>query len=149
MERLLILIIICASYTSFGQLSKKALKFEGHWVYKNHTAISICERHGDELHFVDYRINKIGDSTKVEEAVLRKEGDVYLYELSTLKYSSDNIITTKTSFKGGKSLKFYNTELNVPYSIQFKTGFLNKNNKRIIIKYGPNDKGVKLYLSRF
>ena len=141
--------LIVSHLHSFGQLPSKAMKLIGTWKYEGGSGYEVWTENSGTMHGVAYRINKIGDTSIVEVINLSKVNKQLVYSLQTKKIVGDSVVAVKNVFIGGKrKLEFFNVEAGMPYSISYKTGFLNKNKLKIKIQRGSSDEPVVLILYR-
>lgn len=146
---LLIGFLLFDSHDSLAQLGRKTEKLAGNWEYKEGSGYETWDLDGEELDGHAYRINKMGDTTKVEDLRIKRVNKNLIHVLSTYNIAGDSTIVTTYRFVGGKrKLSFINIDSNTPYSIAYRFGFLNRNKLFIRIKYGMNEKGTKLTLKR-
>ena len=146
---LIAFMVIGFSKTIDAQLPNRAKKLIGLWEYNKGSGFETWEMEGEELVGHAYRINKIGDTSKVEDLTIRMVNGNMIHLLTTFQIQKDTTIATRNSFLGGKrKLYFENIESNIPHSISYKFGFLNRNKLFIRVKYGVNDEPVKLVLRR-
>jgi len=96
-----------------------------------------------------YRINKLGDTSKVEDLKIRKVNKTLVYTICSEDLLGDTSIVLKHNFVGQKNkMKFSNIESNLPAMISYSFGFLNRNKLKIKIQYGIKDTPVELQLNR-
>ncbi len=148
--RLLFLFILFSSSFSFGQLPKNVLGLVGEWNYKKGSGLEVWEKVGSELKGKEIRINKLGDSIVVERMTIRFVNNQLSYlvevhddEVDSLIYHEANHFVSRN-----KRMKFLNIDSNVPVSIEYKFGFINRNKVKIKIQFSRNDKAVKLLMYR-
>lgn len=132
-----------------AQIGNRGDKLVGKWEYKEGSGFETWEKSGEELIGHAFRINKMGDTTKVEDLNIKRVNKNLVHILSTYNIVADSAIVTTYRFVGGKrKLSFVNIDSNTPYSIDYKLGCLNRNKLSIKIKYGVNEKPTKLSLRR-
>lgn len=139
-------------FLSFGlsaQIKGKADRLEGTWEYKQGSGYEIWERKDGQLQASGYRLNKLGDTTKVETATLRYVNKRLIYKLTTFNISGDSIQRSTYSFLGGRrKMKFENIDSETPFSIHYKLGSIRRNHLKIIIRISAESKPVKLHLRK-
>lgn len=137
---------------SFGlsaQIRGNANRLTGTWEYKQGSGFEIWNSKDGQLEASGYRLNKLGDTTKVETATLRYVNKRLIYKLTTLNISGDSIQHVTYSFLGGKrKMKFENIDSDTPYTIQYKLGIFRRNHLKIIIRITEETKPVKLHLKK-
>lgn len=147
-----ITIVILAAFSAYNvsaQVGNKGEKLIGKWEYKEGSGFETWEKENEHLIGHAFRINKMGDTTKVEDLDIKRVNKNLIHVLSTYNIVNDSAIVTTYRFVGGKrKLDFVNIDANTPYSISYKFGFLNRNKLFIRIKYGINEKATKLSLRR-
>ena len=146
------IVFIGASFFSFSQLDSKLEKMVGEWEFRNGSGVEIWKQEDNQLHGYEYRLNKLGDTVRVEEMTLHFVGKNLIYSIDDHRHITALDVMKcreKMRFVGDKrSMKFYNIDEETPYSIQYSFGFFNRNKMKIKIQSGQNDKAVKLILSR-
>ncbi|HIP32772.1 MAG TPA: hypothetical protein EYG86_08430 [Crocinitomicaceae bacterium] len=150
MLKLIGITFVLFSLTSFGQLSNKSLKLEGTWEFKKGSGFETWRIQGNKLVGFEYRINKTGDTLKVERMTIRQVGGNMIYSVGEHLNEEDSTLHHENiNFKGtSKNMNFINMDDNTPYSIEYKFGFFSKNRLKVKIKYGQAEKPVKLSLIR-
>jgi hypothetical protein len=134
---------------SFGQLPSSVRKMEGNWRYKQGSGYESWRLKDDQLIGHAFRLSKAGDTSEVESFVIKKVNNHLVYDLSTFINQNDTLVTTNRTFLGGKrKISFVNLAEDVPYSIQYKFAFLNKNKLKITVLYTIDAKPQKFVLYR-
>lgn len=147
--KLIILIFSFFSLNTFAQFSGKTKKLIGTWEYKSGNGFESWHLEGEFLIGGAYRINKLGDTSKVEDLKIRKVNKTLVYTICSEDLLGDTSIVLKNNFVGQKNkMKFSNIESNLPAMISYSFGFLNRNKLKIKIQYGIKDTPVELQLNR-
>lgn len=143
--------LICAvfSLNAIGQFSGKTKKLIGTWEYKSGNGYEKWELDGEFLIGGAYRINKLGDTSRVENLQIRKVNKSMIYTICSEEMIADTSVIITHNFIGQKNkMKFANIESNLPVMISYSFGFLNRNKLKIKILYGIKDTPVELQLFR-
>lgn len=147
MKLVSLIVFLFVSFTMFAQLPNKVAKLEGEWQYKEGSGFEVWTLKDDILHGYAYRINKVGDTSMVEDIQLKRVNKTLVYSLETYNHVGDSIVTVKNDFVGLKrKMSFMNIDSNTPYSISYSYGFLNRKKLKIKIKYGIKEDPVVLKL---
>ena len=134
--KLIILIFSFFSLNTFAQFSGKTKKLIGTWEYKSGNGFESWHLEGEFLIGGAYRINKLGDTSKVEDLKIRKVNKTLVYTICSEDLLGDTSIVLKHNFVGQKNkMKFSNIESNLPAMISYSFGFLNRNKLKIKIQY--------------
>jgi len=148
-SRISLLVFFLVSMTTQAQIPAKISKMEGVWKYKEGSGYEVWEKKGDQLAGYTFRLNKVGDTSKVDDIVLKMVNKRLMYSLKTYTYVHDSLKIATHNFLGGKrKMKFVNIDIGTPYSIHYSFGFLNRNKLKLSIQYGANDTPIKLVLFR-
>ena len=146
---LIILIFSFFTLNAAAQFSGKTKRLIGTWEYKSGNGFENWELDGDFLIGGAYRINKLGDTTKVEDLQIRKVNKTLVYTICSEEFVGDTSVVITHNFIGPKNkMKFTNIESNLPALISYSFGFLNRNKLKIRIQYGIKDTPVELMLYR-
>ena len=146
---LVILMLIAFSINTSAQFSRKTRKLIGTWEYKSGNGYEKWEIDGEFLIGGAYRINKLGDTSKVEDLQIRKVHKTLVYTICSEEFIADTSVIITHNFIGQKNkMKFANIESNLPAMISYSFGFLNRNKLKISILYGIKDTPVQLQLFR-
>lgn len=138
-------IAICAN----GQLPNKVKKITGTWKYKSGDGFEVWNLEDDILFGTAFRVNKVGDTTKVEDLKIRKINKTLVYTVNSKHFINDSLVVDAHNFVGTKKkMEFVNIESNIPVMISYSFGFLNRNKLKILIQYGIKDEPVVLILNR-
>lgn len=142
------LILFLASY-SFGQIKGKALKLEGIWEYKESAGFEEWTMVDDDLVGKAYRVGKMGDTSVVEQMHIRMADKNLIFTSTTYNYMVDSLRSDKHVFVGGKrKMNFINVDRQIPYSIKYSFGFLNRNKLKINIYFNKGEKSKTIVLNR-
>lgn len=134
---------------SNAQFNGKVKKLIGVWEYKSGNGFEKWELEGEFLTGGAYRINKLGDTTKVEDLQIRRINKTLIYSVCLDEVIGDTTIAITHNFIGNKNkMKFNNIDSNLPAIISYSFGFLNRKKLKIRIQYGIKDKPVELLLYR-
>lgn len=145
----IILIFSLFTLNSVAQFSGKTKKLIGTWEYKSGNGFESWHLEGEFLIGGDYRINKLGDTSKVEGLQIRKVNKTLVYTICSEELIGDTSVVLTHNFIGQKNkMKFSNIESNLPLMISYSFGFLNRNKLKIKIQYGMKDTPVELQLFR-
>jgi len=146
---LIILIFSFFTFNAVAQFSSKTKKLIGAWEYKSGNGFESWHSEGEFLIGRAYRINKLGDTTKVEDLQIRKVNKTLIYTICSEELIGDTAVVLTHNFIGQKNkMKFSNIESNLPAMISYSFGFLNRNKLKINIQYGIKDTPVELQLYR-
>ena len=146
---LLLIAFIFNSGLSFGQLPSKFEKLEGTWRYKEGSGYEVWKKQDDKLVGYTYRITKLGDTSRVEDMVLAKFNNTTVYNHTTYNVVNDSLITTEHQFVGSKrKMEFFKISESVPYSIEYKFGFFNRNKLKVLVRNTISDDPIKFTLHR-
>jgi hypothetical protein len=147
----LVVFICCfVAINSFGQFSGKTKKLVGTWEYKSGNGFEQWNLEGEFLIGGAFRINKLGDTTKVEDLQIRKVNKSLVYTIYSEEFFRDSSVVITHNFVGTKNkMKFDNIESNLPAMISYSFGGINRNKLKITILYGIKDTPVELVLYRF
>lgn len=146
---LVILIFSFFTLNTVAQLSGKTRKLIGTWEYKSGNGFETWTAEGEFLIGSAYRINKLGDTSKVEDLQIRKVNKTLVYTICSEELVGDTSVIITHNFIGQKNkMKFSNIESNLPEMITYSFGFLNRNKLKIKILYGFKDTPVELHLYR-
>ena len=150
MHRVIVLFIIALiSTNAHSQLGAKANKLIGVWNFKHSDGFEVWSMQNDDLIGNAYRVNKMGDTSRVEKLSIRKVQKNLAYSTITYNLVGDTIRTEKHFFLGGKrKLRFENVENNTPQVIIYKFGFFNRNKLKIFIQLNSGTKAKPLILYR-
>ena len=150
MKQLLLFIFLLSCVHSNGQISNKMKKLVGIWEYKKGSGFETWKVENDMVVGYEYRVNKIGDTLKVEEMHIKLVGKNLIYSIGEHHNLSDSTMHHESlNFLGGKrKMSFVNIDSNTPYSISYSFGLFSKNRLKIRIQYGQTDKPAKLNLIR-
>ena len=135
----------------FGQLPNKVKGLEGVWEYKNGSGFETWKLNGDVLEGESYRYTRLRDSIHVEDMSIRMVNKVLVHSIEQYSVDADSseVSMKKMVFIGGKrKMKFVNSEAQVPYSITYKIGCLNRKKLRVFIQYGAESKNTKIVLEK-
>lgn len=149
--RLVLTVLLFSLITVYadGQLPNKAKKITGTWKYKSGDGFEVWNLKGDILVGTAFRVNKVGDTTKVEDLKIRRVNKTLVYTVNSKKFINDSLIVDAHNFVGTKKkMEFFNIESNIPVMISYSFGFLNRNKLKISIQYGIKDAPVVLILNR-
>ena len=146
----LVVFICCfVAINAFGQFSGKTKKLVGTWEYKSGNGFEQWNLEGEFLIGGAYRINKLGDTTKVEDLQIRKVNKSLVYTICSEEFIEDSSVVITHNFVGTKNkMKFNNIESNLPAMISYSFGCFNRNKLKITILYGIKDTPVELVLNR-
>lgn len=148
MKELILIIALVWSFDSSAQV-KNAKKFVGKWSYKYDLGVEYWSVSNGELRAEAYRMNKLGDSTKVEEVRIFQAGKLLVHEWTTYNVVEDSLIINDSKFVStSKALKFHNVDGLTPNTISYSFGFLNRNKLKIRVHYGTKDKESLFVLTR-
>jgi len=146
---LVIIALSLVTLNSIGQFSGKTKKLIGTWEYKSGIGFEKWELEEEFLVGGAYRINKLGDTTKVEDLQIRKVNKTLVYTIcSELLINDTSIVITHNFIGQNKKMKFVNIESNLPAMISYSFGFLNRNKLKIKIQYSSKDTPVEIQLYR-
>lgn len=149
MKTLHFFIFLLITTESFAQLPKSAAKLEGSWRYASGEGVEHWSAHNDGLEGSSYRMNKLGDSVKVESFTINNVNNRLVYSLTSHNVVGDSLVDTKRHFIGGKrKLEFVNIEEVIPYSVSYRFGLFTSNKLIISVRFGINDKPTKFKLAR-
>lgn len=137
--------------TSFvnAQFSKKTKKLIGTWQYKSGDGFEVWSLDNDVLLGKAFRVNKLGDTSKVEDIQIKKVNKSLVYTIKSKSHINDSLIIESHNFIGTKKkMEFINIESNLPALIKYSFGCFNPNKLKISIQYGLKDEPVVLILNR-
>ena len=144
-----VLLFSLISVYAEGQLPSKVKKITGIWKYKSGDGFEVWTLKDDILLGTAFRINKVGDTTKVEDLKIRKVNKTLVYTVNSKNFIEDSLVIDDHNFVGTKKkMEFFNIESNIPVMIRYSFGFLNRNKLKISIQYGIKDEPVELILNR-
>ena len=98
--KLIILIFSFFSLNTFAQFSGKTKKLIGTWEYKSGNGFESWHLEGEFLIGGAYRINKLGDTSKVEDLKIRKVNKTLVYTICSEDLLGDTSIVLKHNFVG-------------------------------------------------
>lgn len=135
---------------SFGQLKGKAKHLPGTWVYQEGSGYEVWQLDNGALTGAGYRMNKIGDTIRVESLQIKLINASLFYTLETGTHISGiQANYAKRQFVSKKrKLDFTNTESNMPMRLKYSFGFFNKKKMIITIYMTENVKKTKLILRK-
>lgn len=150
MKQFLLIVFLLTCVQSNAQISSKMKKLVGTWEFKKGSGFETWEIENDKVIGYEYRVNKIGDTIKVEEMHIKQVGKNLVYSIDAHHNLSDSSVHHESlNFLGGKrKLTFVNMDSNTPYSISYSFGIFSKRRLKVKIHYGQNDKAAKLNLIR-
>ena len=149
MKSIIVLFVLFVGFNSYSQLPSKVEKLAGEWRYKEGSGFEVWKQQDDMLHGYAYRINKVGDTSMVEDIVLKKINNSLVYALETYNRIGDSVVTANNSFVGERrKMSFINILSETPYSISYSFGFLSRNKLKIKIRYVMGQDPVVLKLVR-
>ena len=150
MKLIITVVVYCFIAGSvFGQFSGKTKKLVGKWEYKSGNGFEQWNIEGEFLNGGAYRINKLGDTSKVEDLQIRKVNKTLVYTICSEEIVNDSSVINTHNFIGTKNkMQFNNIESNLPAMISYSFGCFNRNKLRIKILYGIKDTPVELLLYR-
>jgi hypothetical protein len=144
------LIIFFSISFSFSQLKGKAKHLPGTWVYQEGSGYEVWQLENEGLTGTGYRMNKIGDTIRVEALGIRLVNSSLFYTLETGTHIS-GIQTTyaKRQFVSKRrKLDFTNIEDSMPVRLKYAFGFFNKKKLIITVYMTENVKKTKLILRK-
>ena len=143
------LTIFYIAISASAQLSSKTKKLVGTWEYKSGDGFEVWSLENDFLSGAAFRVNKVGDTSKVEDLQIRKVNKTLVYTINSKSFIEDSLVIDSRNFVGTKNkTEFFNIESNLPVMIKYKFGFLNRNKIKISIQYGIKDESVVFVLNR-
>jgi hypothetical protein len=143
------LFFCCIIITARGQFSTKTKKIIGTWEYKSGNGFETWHVEGEYIIGEAYRINKLGDTTKVEDLQIRKVNKTLVYTICSEELINDTSIVSMHNFIGAKNkMVFTNVESNLPAKISYYFGCFSRNKLKIKIQYSIKDTPVELLLFR-
>lgn len=149
MRKVIVLFVALISFNGFAQLPSKVKKLAGEWSYKEGSGFEVWKQQDDLLHGYAYRINKVGDTSMVEDMQMKRINNSLVYTLETYNHIEDSVVIVTNSFVGEKrKMSFINIQAETPYSIGYSFGFLSRNRLKIKIKYALGQDPVVLKLVR-
>lgn len=150
MKNIIVLfVLLFIGIDGFSQLPSKVEKLVGEWSYKEGSGFEVWKQQDDLLHGYAYRINKVGDTSMVEDIQLKKINNSLVYTLETYNQIGDSVVTASNSFIGERrKMNFINVLSETPYSISYSFGFLTRNKLKIKIRYVMGQDPVVLKLVR-
>lgn len=150
MKLILTSFIFCfIAISAYCQFSNKTKKIIGTWEYKSGDGFEGWTLENDVLSGAAYRVNKIGDTSKVEDLKIQKINKTLVYTIKSKSFTNDSLIVDAHNFVGTKNkMEFFNIESNLPAMIKYSFGFLNRNKLKISIQYSIKDEPVELLLNR-
>ena len=96
-----------------------------------------------------YRVNKMGDTSLVEEMRISSVNNRLIYQSTTFNRTLDSVVRVEHNFIGKRrKMTFTNIELDLPYAIVYRIGFFNKRKLRIQIYFNEGEKGKMMVLSK-
>lgn len=144
-----LIIILFLPLLSFSQLKGAVLKLEGTWSYKESPGFEVWERNGDDMIGRAYRVNKMGDTSLVEEMTIRSVNNRLTYHSTTFNHTSDSTLRVLNTFVGKRrKMKFTNIAREIPFAIHYNFGFLNRKKLKIQIYFNEGEKTKKIVLTR-
>ena len=146
--RFVLIFFLFISLFSFGQLPKSVDNLIGEWKFKTGSGLETWEMNGEELKGKEIRINKLGDSIVVEEMTIRFINEQFVYTIEEHKMYNDTVVHHYANrfVSKNRKMNFLNIDSNIPVSISYRFGFLNKRKVKIKIQFSPNEKPVKLLM---
>ena len=146
---IILFIVGFISVNGYAQFSNKTQKLIGTWEYKSGIGFEEWHQENEFLIGGAYRVNKLGDTSKVEDLQIRKVNKSLVYTICSEEVIGDTSVAMMHNFVGYKNkMKFVNIESNLPLKIYYKFGFLNRNKLKIKIFNSVNEKPVELVLFR-
>lgn len=143
------LVIFFVAIFANGQLSSKTKKLVGTWEYKSGDGFEVWSLENDFLSGAAFRVNKVGDTSKVEDLHIRKVNKTLIYTIKSKSFIEDSLIIESRNFVATKNkMEFFNIESNLPVMIKYSFGFFNRNKIKISIQYGIKDEPVVFVLNR-
>lgn len=142
----LLLLLPCILH---AQLNGPVLKLEGTWRFKESPGFEKWKRSGNEMIGEAYRVNKMGDTSLVEEMRISSVNNRLIYQSTTFNRTLDSVVRVEHNFIGKRrKMTFTNIELDLPYAIVYRIGFFNKRKLRIQIYFNEGEKGKMMVLSK-
>ena len=121
--------------TAFGQLPSKVEKLEGKWRFKEGSGYEVWEVKGDKIVGHAFRVLKTGDTSRVEDFFIARVNKTLVYNLRTYTNINGQLVTKERDFYSSKrKMKFVSLTEDLPYSIEFKFGFFNRNKLKILVQ---------------
>lgn len=149
MRTVYFILLILLPLSLNAQLKGSALKLEGTWTYKESPGFEVWERNGDQMIGKAYRVNKMGDTSLVEEMSIRSVNDRLLYNSTTFNRTGDSLIRVVNMFIGKRrKMKFTNIAREIPFAIHYGFGFLNRKKLKIQIYFNEGEKAKKIILNK-
>lgn len=143
------ILIVLFPMLSFAQLKGPVLKMEGKWSYKESPGFEVWEQIGDEMIGKAYRVNKMGDTSLVEEMSIRSVNNRLTYNSVTFNHTGDSVIRVKNTFIGKRrKMKFTNIARDIPFAIHYGFRFLNRKRMKIQIYFNEGEKAKQILLTR-
>ena len=122
---------------------------EGTWSYKESPGFEVWEKKGDEMLGRAFRVNKMGDTSLVEEMLIGSVNNRLIYQSTTFNHTSDSTIRVQNTFVGlRRKMKFTNIAREIPFAIHYGFGFLNRNKLKIQIYFNEGEKAKKIVLTK-
>jgi len=135
--------------SAYCQIPNKTKKLIGTWEYKSGDGFEVWHLENDILSGAAFRVNKVGDTSKVEDLYIQKVNKTLVYTIKSKIYINDSSILDSHSFVSTKNkMEFFNIESNLPAMIKYSFGFLNSNKLKISIQYGIKDEPIVLVLNK-
>ena len=130
-------------------MPSKFKKLEGKWRFKEGSGFEIWELKNDQLIGYAFRITKTGDTSRVEEFVIRKTDHAMVYDHSSFTSLNDSLVKINRKFLGNKRKLFFSTiEDNGPYSVEYKFGLFSRNKLKVFVVNHKGDDPFKFTLFR-
>ncbi len=147
--KLILFLLFLLPISLNAQLKGLALKLEGTWAFKESPGFEKWERVEDEMVGKAYRVNKMGDTSLVEEMHIKSVNNRLIYQSITFNRTADTVIRVKHDFIGRRrKMMFTNIALDLPYAIKYSFGFLNKRRLNIQIHFHEGEKAKKMVLRK-
>lgn len=132
-----------------AQLKGAVLKLEGTWTFKESPGFEKWVKEGEEMVGRAYRVNKMGDTSLVEEMHISSVNNRLVYQSITFNRTADTVMRVTHNFVGKRrKMMFSNIARDLPYAIKYSFGFFNKRKLNIQIHFHEAEKAKKMVLRR-
>ncbi|MFZ9029465.1 MAG: hypothetical protein ACO2Z9_10650 [Crocinitomicaceae bacterium] len=147
--RSILFLLLLTPFVAGAQLKGAVLKLEGTWTFKESPGFEKWERAGEEMVGRAYRVNKMGDTSLVEEMHISSVNNRLVYQSITFNRPADTVIRVAHNFVGKRrKMMFTNIARDLPYAIKYNFGFLNKRKLNIQIHFHEGEKAKKMVLRK-
>lgn len=136
-------------FVAGAQLKGAVLKLEGTWSFKESPGFEKWEKVGEEMVGRAYRVNKMGDTSLVEEMHISSVNNRLIYQSITFNRTTDTVMRVTHNFVGKRrKMMFTNIARDLPYAIKYSFGFFNRRKLNIQIHFHEGEKAKKMVLKK-